>query len=160
MSLIKCSECGHEISSEAEMCPNCGCKTSVGKRKEENNISKTSGIIFYIVGTVMDVIGFVIIIRWYNNLSSWDRYRIEIGQSSGSDLLGLIIGIFFIIFGAIFDIIGSSYMKKAKNQISMPTSENPSQTYHEQWKGWRCPKCHIKNSEYTTKCKCGFLKTW
>ena len=25
MALIKCSECGHNVSDRAEMCPNCGC---------------------------------------------------------------------------------------------------------------------------------------
>lgn len=28
MGLIKCTECGHEISSKAEKCPNCGCPVS------------------------------------------------------------------------------------------------------------------------------------
>lgn len=34
MALIKCSECGKEISSSAEACPNCGCKTPFGRDKE------------------------------------------------------------------------------------------------------------------------------
>ena len=25
MALIKCTECGHEVSDKALMCPNCGC---------------------------------------------------------------------------------------------------------------------------------------
>ena len=25
MALIKCSECGHEVSDRASACPNCGC---------------------------------------------------------------------------------------------------------------------------------------
>ena len=28
MALIKCSECGHEVSDKAERCPNCGCPLS------------------------------------------------------------------------------------------------------------------------------------
>lgn len=28
MALIKCSECGKEISSSAKVCPNCGCPTT------------------------------------------------------------------------------------------------------------------------------------
>lgn len=35
MALIKCSECGNEISSEAENCPNCG--NPIAERKKENN---------------------------------------------------------------------------------------------------------------------------
>ena len=25
MALIKCNECGHEVSDKASVCPNCGC---------------------------------------------------------------------------------------------------------------------------------------
>lgn len=28
MALIKCTECGHDVSDKAEMCPNCGCPVS------------------------------------------------------------------------------------------------------------------------------------
>jgi RNA polymerase subunit RPABC4/transcription elongation factor Spt4 len=27
MTLKLCRDCGHEVSPDAEMCPNCGCKT-------------------------------------------------------------------------------------------------------------------------------------
>lgn len=36
MSLIKCKECGKEISDKAESCVNCGCPIS--KKKSDNNI--------------------------------------------------------------------------------------------------------------------------
>lgn len=36
MALIKCNECGHEVSDKASMCPNCGCPIeSLGAAKEE-----------------------------------------------------------------------------------------------------------------------------
>lgn len=34
--LIKCKECGKEISEEAQSCPNCGCPNI----KEKNNLKK------------------------------------------------------------------------------------------------------------------------
>lgn len=36
MSLIKCSECGHEISDKAEYCVNCGCPI----KNEQYNVRK------------------------------------------------------------------------------------------------------------------------
>ncbi|MBQ9164506.1 MAG: zinc-ribbon domain-containing protein [Bacteroidaceae bacterium] len=30
MPLIKCTECGHEVSERALACPNCGCLTKKG----------------------------------------------------------------------------------------------------------------------------------
>ncbi|MCB7303140.1 hypothetical protein NE683_02115 [Bariatricus massiliensis] len=34
MSLLKCPECGKEVSEYAEHCPNCGCPVSLAKKKE------------------------------------------------------------------------------------------------------------------------------
>ena len=36
MSLIKCSECGKEVSSKAKSCPNCGCP--IYEEKEESKV--------------------------------------------------------------------------------------------------------------------------
>lgn len=38
MALIRCPECGKEISDSAQVCPNCGCKTELGN---QNEIMKT-----------------------------------------------------------------------------------------------------------------------
>lgn len=34
MSLGKCIDCGHQMSSSAEFCPNCGCTNQPLKKKE------------------------------------------------------------------------------------------------------------------------------
>lgn len=50
MSLIKCKECGKEISDKAESCVNCGCPIS--KKKSDNNIRNNYLSIFiYVVLT-------------------------------------------------------------------------------------------------------------
>lgn len=38
MALIKCSECGKEISDKAEACPNCGCPIKTSDKTEMNNL--------------------------------------------------------------------------------------------------------------------------
>lgn len=46
MALIKCSECGKEISSSAESCPNCGNPMSTGIKCptcKSDNVKKISG---------------------------------------------------------------------------------------------------------------------
>lgn len=41
MALIKCPECGKEVSDKAKFCPNCGCPSDVLlKAKDENPIEK------------------------------------------------------------------------------------------------------------------------
>ena len=39
MSLIKCSECGKEISDKAAACPNCGCPVTAMKETKESTVS-------------------------------------------------------------------------------------------------------------------------
>lgn len=51
MSLIKCENCGHEISDKAKVCPKCGHITVVGE--EKNNTTK---IICAVVCTVLAVV--------------------------------------------------------------------------------------------------------
>jgi len=45
MALIKCSECGKEISSNAEVCPSCGALTRYGKRfRKKQKVKSRSNI--------------------------------------------------------------------------------------------------------------------
>lgn len=60
MALIKCSECGKEISDKAKVCPNCGSKTNFAHKKSKDNKL-----------TILVVIGFIIIlvslVFWFFN---------------------------------------------------------------------------------------------
>ena len=52
MALIRCPECGKEISDSAQVCPNCGCKTELGN---QNEIMKTSLLVdigFTVLGII------------------------------------------------------------------------------------------------------------
>lgn len=53
MALIKCQECGKEISEKADSCPNCGFKI---KKTEQNSSSQLK------VGTVISIIACAIIL--------------------------------------------------------------------------------------------------
>ena len=66
MALIKCKDCGHEVSKEAKTCPNCGAPTTQ-KRKTESATSVARIIlmvlaIFSIVPVMMYIGGFGLII--------------------------------------------------------------------------------------------------
>ena len=55
MALIKCKECGKEISDQATTCPNCGAKTEISKKKRYN----------IIIAICIAVIAFIIILSVY-----------------------------------------------------------------------------------------------
>ncbi len=47
MSLIQCPECGHDVSTLAAACPNCGCPTSamqIAPVQSENTICEIYGV--------------------------------------------------------------------------------------------------------------------
>lgn len=64
MALIRCKECGKEISDNAVSCPNCGCVLKYTESKKivikKSNISR-SGTMMCIIGSAL-FLGFVIIL--------------------------------------------------------------------------------------------------
>ena len=61
MALIKCNECGHEVSDKASMCPNCGCPIeSLGAAKEDvmyEEPKKKKGWIWALIVVLLCLIG-------------------------------------------------------------------------------------------------------
>ena len=61
MALIKCKECGHEVSDRASMCPNCGCPIeSLGAAQEEviyEEPKKKKGWIWALIVALLCLIG-------------------------------------------------------------------------------------------------------
>lgn len=45
MALIKCKECGKEISDKADKCPHCGCPVSYSIEKQDENIVTNTNIV-------------------------------------------------------------------------------------------------------------------
>ncbi len=77
MALIKCRECGNEISSRAEQCPHCGAKTRFGaSQKEQKQLSNTLIILLIIcvIGTILFFSGITTMIsdiKGYKDLWSY-----------------------------------------------------------------------------------------
>lgn len=95
MALIKCPECGREISDQAEICINCGIKIAgmenlheiVKKKEEEMSQEKSSEgtplvaifILVIIVISIVIIIGSVLF-SWYQSQAP-DRARQELRDS-------------------------------------------------------------------------------
>jgi hypothetical protein len=57
MALAPCAECGHEISTGAKKCPNCGAK---------NRAYKSKAVRYWLAAAVLVVVGFITYIyHWY-----------------------------------------------------------------------------------------------
>lgn len=59
MSLIKCSECGKEISDKAKVCPNCGAPIKEGEFHKELSLAKKIAIAIVIILAIITIYFFV-----------------------------------------------------------------------------------------------------
>ena len=100
MGLIKCSECGHEISSLAETCPNCGAPVSNNyydeSIKTENKFAKT-GNIFLGISVIFNILGiFSILAIIYGGLAMSESERINSGKKNA--VLLIVFGILITLY--------------------------------------------------------------
>ena len=86
MALIKCNECGHEVSDKASMCPNCGCpiqyvnspndnKTSVKPQpqtKEKTKIVKWKKPVIGTLTAILLIVGIYGLMTMSKNMSQSD----------------------------------------------------------------------------------------
>ena len=83
MALIKCSECGCEVSDKATACPNCGCpiEKTITTKKDEKSKKNKELVIIGILVTLLILFFFVL----RNNRVEVMDYSAEIG-SNGSEI--------------------------------------------------------------------------
>ena len=99
--MIKCAECGKEISDSAEICPNCGCKTRHGE-----TVSQAKGLaVSYVIVAALMIVGAFLL---YKGLTDGGLFKI-------------LIGIGFIL-GGIIDMV------KIKNQADELNYYNTTQS--------------------------------
>ncbi|MBR5321393.1 MAG: hypothetical protein IKU41_06090 [Clostridia bacterium] len=100
MALIKCSECGKEISSLADFCPNCGCPSSqfgVNNDNEEKSIFVTEE-------SVLDSNNDKIIeVQEVSNVES--EKEGEVKKSKSPVVLGMLFGLLMAILAVVFIIV-------------------------------------------------------
>lgn len=109
MALIKCRECGKEISASAERCTNCGSQTTMGKIAAQSKGVK----IALIISTVAFILGLFLI---YSNVGTviekFDNERYwKYDDEASAVLYQFATGIGMVIGSCIGDVI---CYKKAK----------------------------------------------
>lgn len=80
MAMITCKECGKEISSTAERCPHCGCKTRYGKETEDSKRNSTAlwvGLALVVIGAILFFPACMTMIEEADNWYFWNVYREE-----------------------------------------------------------------------------------
>lgn len=115
MSMVNCSECGHSISSEAEVCPHCGLKTQHGKQESEKKVLSNALIVdlfISIIGSAIFLFGFITMmddISNYNDLwANGYNYKSPLSEHE----IGIIL---LMVFGILLNIVGSVWYSSQKN---------------------------------------------
>ena len=85
MVLIKCKECGHEISDEALACPNCG----KPQKEKTLSVSLSKQVTVYSVSLFLPPFGL-----WY----AWKYLKDKDGKSRKIGITALVLTIISIIF--------------------------------------------------------------
>jgi len=74
MAMIKCKECGKEISSLAEKCPHCGHMTRYGKEMNDKKGNKGAfylGAILMVIGLILFLSSLMVLLTNYNDWYFW-----------------------------------------------------------------------------------------
>lgn len=76
MALIKCSECGREISDKADMCPNCGYPIKNIKNKNNSIIKKKNYVIGFIFLAIIFIVGIGTLLLTTKNLRQYQKAKV------------------------------------------------------------------------------------
>lgn len=123
MSMIKCRECGKELSDKARICPNCGCpltreneKGKINKQEKMRNSTLSTVSAFLALFTCTSPIGIITSI-------------IDLAMASGKEKKEKHTGSYFaLIWGFLFIIITlSSFEDKVKKNDKIEMNNNVSE---------------------------------
>lgn len=74
MALVKCSECGADVSEKASICPKCGCPLDITKQVIFETQKKKNKKIITIVASILVVLVLLVVgvfgVKYYNNPSN------------------------------------------------------------------------------------------
>lgn len=117
MALIKCRECGSEISSRAESCPHCGAKTRFGLNESSKKEKSVVTVILILVSVVGSILFFSGLMTMMSDISAYnDPWRS--GYNYKSPLTDHEMGVVMkMIFGLAIDIgcsVGALTLNKKK----------------------------------------------
>ena len=79
MALIKCPECGKEISDTAKSCPNCGYTIHNKKSFLQFLSDGTNCIISIVINIVLSIIGIAMFSKGKSEMLFWVKMKSELG---------------------------------------------------------------------------------
>ncbi len=117
MALIKCPECGKEISDTAKSCPNCGYMIHNKKSFLQFLSDGTNCIISIVINIVLSIIGITMFSKGKSEMLFWVKMKSELGVEDAMHCIRNIqkytimknVGIAFICVGIVLTIFVIAY---------------------------------------------------
>ena len=183
MALIRCKECGKEISGTAESCPHCGYKTAHGQKIAQNKVLGVQ----LLLHVACIAIGFILVVcnastffELYDNWEYVNKYWYEISfvkylsNKEEMDIFWkMLIGSIMLLGGIIDAVV--VYLKLSNNtQISQQYGSEVMQVRSDDWnctcggdknssegtiaesavpERWRCVECGMENMLNVKTCQ-------
>lgn len=126
MALIKCPECGKEISDTTKRCPNCGYMIHNKKSVLQFLSDGTNCIISIVINIVLSIIGIAMFSKGKSEMLFWIKMKSELGVEDAMHCIRNIqkytimknVGIAFICVGIVLTIFVIAYnvMNTAENK--------------------------------------------
>lgn len=164
MAMIKCAECGKEISSTAERCPNCGYKTAHGR-----SMTEAKGLLaYYVISVILLLVG---VWLFFANLgdfmecieASKSKWFTGFTDEGEKVIVKFVMGCCFLVGGIIDMLIikkkADALNSSRKTATSQYTDDVKTQLGNQQLKttDWKCT-CGRVNRNYVYTCACGLGK--
>ena len=178
MALIKCKECGKDISETAENCPHCGDRTAYGHRATEAKLSRVKQIIavaLFLTGLVLiagNGLQFIALYKeWDDHRPYYEDYYYSFGhycrhEGGWETLSKTTYGVLFLLVGfsgmyvinpKIKELEGNVSDTEKKTVKATPTSVPEKKPVSASC--WRCNECGEINKEHMDRCQyCGSTK--
>ena len=165
MAVVKCRECGKEISSSATACPNCGCRTKNATLEVEKIALQKR----WYVGAGLTGAGILLLIIYFNKFRwLWKIWGLKVLLLPFKGIqLDTVI---FTIGGVVLLICGLVHLKNSKDIAARLARQMPSESVIKpvvkkenvspagvNGNGWSCT-CGGCNAVYVSTCSCGVHK--
>ena len=164
MALIRCKECGREISDSANMCPHCGCATEYGaKSAQVKGLSVGAAVagVLSLIGLILFITGLGAVLEGVDDYGSFARWMARDDEAIGG-VIKLAVGLGMALGGAIFLFKVKGTAQYIAREVAYATEAEQTESVQADYSNcaegtWIC-SCGRVNAVYVTSCTCGVKK--
>lgn len=122
MALVKCPECGREVSDSAETCPSCGHPIKQGDPDQARRASFRSGAIMGLIGALSFLLLTVLLTTGSFNKPSEGTADVSVSVESGQNPALAVAGYFAVVGVTVLFLVALLFAKRLKKRPAIVLS--------------------------------------